>query len=473
MLVYKHSELLYANRAFLSFTGYADLAALNEAGGLDSLIVGPDAMTADGAGGSKPFALGGIAGDRLAVEGRLIVVPWEGDSAFALITTPLADARPTRAAPADEANEAAELRSILDTATDGVIVLDADGRILSANRSAEALFGYEARELIGRPLPELLAPESERIAADYLERLKRNGVASVLNDGREVIGRVREGGLVPLFMTLGRIDGPAHRFCAVLRDVTPWKKAEEELIESKRRSEKTSAGKADFLAKVSHEIRTPLNAIIGFSEVMMGEPFGPIGSERYREYLRDIYASGGHVIALVDDLLALSKIEAGTLELAFTSVALNELIAQCVAALQPQANNERIIIRTSLPPKLPPVMADESALRQIVTNLLTHSIRLSAAGGQIIVSTALTDAGEVALRVRDTGIGMSETEIATALEPFRSLAISGRWGATGLGLPLSKALAEANRANFHIKSKPKEGTLVEVVFPAARVMAAS
>jgi PAS domain S-box-containing protein len=459
VLVYRHSELLYANRAFLTFTGYDDLTTLIEEGGLDSLFVGPDATAADHAGG-KPFALAGRGGDQLAVEGRLIVVPWEGDSAFALVTTPLARPASAPAAPEPAQSEAAELRSILDTATDGVITLDADGRILSASRSAEALFGHEARDLIGRAFTGLFAPESEQVAADYLERLKKNGVASVLNDGREVIGRVREGGLIPLFMTLGRIGEHAQKFCAVLRDITPWKKAEEELIESKRRSEKSSAAKADFLAKVSHEVRTPLN-----------ERFGPVGNDRYRQYLRDIHAAGHQVIALVDDLLALSKIEAGTLELAFTSVALNELIQQCVAALQPQANKERIIIRTSLPPKLPPVVADEGAMRQIVTNLLTHSINLSAAGGQIIVSTALTDAGEVALRVRDTGIGMSETEIANALDPFRSLAVSGRWGNTGLGLPLSKALAEANRASFRIRSKPKEGTLVEVTFPATRVLA--
>ncbi len=281
LLIYRHSELLYANRAFLSSTGYENLDALSEAGGLDSLFIGPDARAADVTGGGKPFALAGHGGDQVAVEGRLIVVPWEGDSAFALVTTPLT-ARALQPGTDQAPDEAAELRSILDTATDGVIVLDPNGHILSASRSAEALFGDEARELIGRTFTSLFAPESERIASDYLERLKKNGVASVLNDGREVIGRVRQGGLIPLFMTLGRIDGPARKFCAVLRDITPWKKAEEELIESKRRSEKTSAAKADFLAKVSHEIRTPLNAIIGFSEVMMEERFGPVGNERYR-----------------------------------------------------------------------------------------------------------------------------------------------------------------------------------------------
>ncbi len=144
-------------------------------------------------------------------------------------------------------------------------------------------------------------------------------------------------------MTMGRIGDGTDKLCAVLRDITQWKKAEEELTQAKRQAEKASSAKSDFLAKISHEIRTPLNAIIGFSEVMMEERFGPIGNERYREYLKDIHASGGHVLSLINDLLDLSKIEAGKLELTFASVALNELIQQCVAhdaaAGQPRAHH--------------------------------------------------------------------------------------------------------------------------------------
>src|SRR6478736_314625 len=140
--------------------------------------------------------------------------------------------------------------------------------------------------------------------------------------------------------------------------------------------------------KISHEIRTPLNAIIGFSEVMMAERFGPLGSERYREYLKDIHASGGHLLSLINDLLDLSKIEAGRLELAFTTVSLNDLTQQCVAIMQPQANRDRIVIRTSLPPSLPQVVADARSVRQIVLNLLSNSIKFTDAGGQVIVSTA-------------------------------------------------------------------------------------
>ena len=153
-------------------------------------------------------------------------------------------------------------------------------------------------------------------------------------------------------------------------------------------------------------------------------------------------------------------------------MSLNDLTQQCVALMQPQANRERIIIRTSLPPDLPQVVADARSVRQIVLNLLSNSIKFTEAGGQVIVSTALNDKGDVALRVRDSGIGMSETDIATALEPFRQIetTIAGRAGGTGLGLPLTKALAEANRARFQIRSAPKEGTLVEIVFPAAHVL---
>ena len=365
-----------------------------------------------------------------------------------------------------------ELKSIIDTAIDGVVVIARDGRITELSRSAEALFGYEADELRGRPFVELFAPESRAAAQDYLDGLARDGVASVLAPGREVIGRVRQGGLIPLFMTLGRIGEDEPKFCAVLRDLSQWKRAEEELLESNRRAERAAAAKSDFLAKISHEIRTPLNTVLGFSEMMMEERFGPAGNERYREYVRDIHAAGGHLVSLVNDLLDLSKIEAGKLDLTFASVNLNGLVRQCVALMQPQANRERIIIRTSLVPNLPAVVADARSIRQIVLNMLSNSIKFTGTGGQVIVSTAAGERGAV-LRVRDTGAGMSEKEIEAALEPFRQLATSTRWGSggTGLGLPLTKALVEANGAAFAIKSARNAGTLVEVAFPPAHVAA--
>ena len=214
-----------------------------------------------------------------------------------------------------------------------------------------------------------------------------------------------------------------------------------------------------------------MNAIIGFAEVMRTEQFGPIGSERYREYLGDIHSSGQHVISLVNDLLDLSKIEAGRAELSFTSVSLNGVVQDCVAMMQPQAARERVIMRSNLAENLPHVVADERSVKQVVLNLLSNACKFNQPGGQVIVSTCLSDDGEAIIRVRDTGIGMSERDIEGAMQPFRQMSPTRRGGGTGLGLPLSKALVEANRASLNIKSAVNQGTLAEIVFPVTRVLA--
>jgi len=489
ILVYRLNHLIYANRAFLEWAGFPSLDALAEAGGLDALFIetadAPAGAKDGGKNGSKTLTISTPNGQQMPVEGRLFSITWNGDNALVLMlqpTAPIAPAAPTPA-PALAADtetlatlartesENRELKAILDTATDGVLVLDRAGRILSANRSAEALFGYTAKDFAMLTFGELFAPESRRTALDYLDHLTRAS-APLLNEGRELIGRVNRGGLVPLSMTLGRIEG-GDKLAAVLRDMTAWKRTEEELINARQQAEKASAQKSDFLARISHEVRTPLNAIIGFSEVMSEERFGPLGNERYRQYLKDIHTSGGHLIALINDLLDLSKIEAGKLELTFVSINLNDLVQQCVAVMQQEANRGRVIIRSSLPDNLPHVVADARSVRQIVLNLLSNSIKFTGAGGQVIVSTALAGEAEVVLRVRDTGAGMSEQELQTALEPFRQLATSSRYGSngTGLGLPITKALAEANHARFRITSGADSGTLVEVGFPATRVLA--
>jgi PAS domain S-box-containing protein len=371
-----------------------------------------------------------------------------------------------------------ELSAILDTAMDGIAVLDSRGLILSLNRSGEALFGCDQNEVAGEPFTRLIAPESRGLAKAYFEGLKSRGAASLLNQGREVLGLARQGGTIPVFMTLGRIGASPGggeereaRFCALLRDLTHWKKVERELEEARKDAERASALKSDFLARISHEIRTPLNAILGFAEVMIDERFGAIGNQRYKGYLGDIHASGTLVMSLVNDLLDLSKIEAGKMDFAFASIDANRIVSECVSIMQPQASRERVAIRLSLSPALPNILADERSLRQIVLNLLSNAVKFNRPGGQVIVATALADAGSAVIRIRDTGVGMSEAGIGVAFEPFRRLATASPSRGTGLGLPLTKALAEANHASLSIKSKEHEGTLVEVVFPPARILA--
>jgi PAS domain S-box-containing protein len=493
--IVRDREVLYANETLLALLGYPHIEALEEAGGFEAIFVDPEHMPGDRLEGTidEAMLLRRANGRLSPVDARMHTVPWNGGRGLMVsiverVTAPAATvpAQPQpveapqpsgRSADTDLAlslarEQIAEMDTILETATDGVLLLDRFGTILKANGSAEALFGAARSDLVGAPLTEFLAQESHRSAMDYLDGLARNGVASVLNDGREVIGQVSSGGLIPLFMTIGRLgSGEGLKFCAVLRDITQWKAAEEELTKAKRQAENASSQKSDFLAKISHEIRTPLNAIIGFSEVMIEERFGAIGNERYKEYLKDIRTSGSHIMSLINDLLDLSKIEAGKMDLTFEAVSANDIVRECVALMQPQANRERVIIRASLPGTVPNVVADLRSLRQIVLNLLSNAIKFNKSGGQVIVSTALEPSGEVVLRVRDTGTGMNAKDLAAALEPFRQVHTARHGGGTGLGLPLTKALVEANRAGFKIDSVPDQGTLVEITFPPQRVLA--
>ena len=514
ILIYRLDRLLYANPAFLTQMGYPGLHALEDAGGLDALYVEPGVSNASSTSDTgKPVTISASQPTDAdtppaAADARLYTISWDDNSALALIFSgtrhesaaiaaaiaqaePGSEHEPAASEPEPAVSEsepavsepdasepsdvghanAEDLAAILDTTAEGILMFDAEGNINAANRSAEALFGHDADELARRNLADLFAPESQPGVFEYFAGIKASGVASLLDHGREVLARESKGGIIALSMTMGRTRPDGPNFFAVFRDLSQAKKTENELREARRLAERAANAKADVLARISHEVRTPLNAIIGFSEVMIGERFGALGNERYLEYMKDIRASGERVIAIINDLLDLSRIETGKLDLAFTNQNLNELVESCVAVLQPQANRERIIIRTSLAQMLPPVIADAQALRQIALNLIGNSIHLANAGGQVIVSTALSDFGEVVLRVRDTGHGLNDNEVAAALQPFRTAAPSDRAESSTVSLSLTKALVEANRAKFQIKTGGRSGTLIEIVFPHAVVRA--
>lgn len=489
VLIQTRGRIRYVNPALLELTGYASIDEIHAVGGLEALFNSQAETTEP----QQAMMLRHKSGREIAVDAHMQMIAWpigSADSSKGVILslmpvrkpqgeTPLAQEQSDRD---DNAlrTQIEELKTILDTATDGVVLVDSGGRIRSMNHSASALFGYDDSQSRGKFFSMLFAIESQRTAMDYLHGLSNNGVMSILNDGREVMGREANGGAIPMFMTIGVL--PHQRgYCAVLRDITQWKRTEEELTNARQVAEQASRQKTDFLARISHEIRTPLNAIIGFSELMADEKFGPIGSDRYRDYLRDINRSGTHVLTLVNDLLDISKIEAGALELKFEAVSLNDAIAEAISLMQPQANRERVIIRSSFQSNMPDIVADLRSIKQIALNLLSNAVRFTPSGGQIIISTSYELNGDVILRVRDTGIGMNNSEVEQALKPFRQInagrdrITSGlkdwRNDGTGLGLPLTKAMVEANRADFTIQSNPGQGTVIEITFPPTRVLA--
>ncbi|WP_375459808.1 ATP-binding protein [uncultured Enterovirga sp.] len=475
-MVLRDETPIFANRPLLALAGHDDLPAWVAHGGVTALLGRQlDGLPDDGS--PTLVTLAGSGPGIARVEAHRAEIVW-GDAPatlLCLLAIPESGAdqpRETLRLERDAArHRAGELQASLEFAADGLLTLDPAGRILSVNGAAERLFGYAANEIVGEVVTTLITPEDHRTALACLERVA-GGDSGPAGREFEARGRLRDGIARPLSVRAGMVagsDGPIY--VLAFHDLSRFKQVEDELREARGVAERAGANRADFLARISHEIRTPLTAITGFAELMLEERFGPLGSERYRGYMRDIYASGGHVVSLVNDLLDLAKASSGQIDLEPENLDLNEIVQQCVALSAPLAGRERTILRTSFDPALPPVRADERAVRQIVLNVLSNAIRFTGAGGQVIVSTASAGPGDVRLSVRDTGPGMSEVEIEAALTPFRQVAATRRTDGTGLGLPLSKALVEANGGVFSITSGRDRGTLIAVHLPAAPAQA--
>ncbi len=467
LLVMAGRAPVFANAAAAARLGYPSPREL--------LRAGEALMAPEPAGGTGVLLRRGGDGAAVATAARTLPIAWDGADATLWILDepdPATPARPV-APPVQEAGEEeageeeARAGDLLDRVDDAVALLDADGRIRRLNRRGEGWFGRPGAEgARGESFTEMLAPESRPAALGLLGevRAQRDGTGAPPLK-RDVLARTGEGTAVPMVLTLGRLG--AAGFYATLRDVTALRRAETERARTERDRVGDAGRLSGLLDKVNHEIRTPLSAILGFAEVMMDERFGPLGNPRYKDYLKDIHASGRQVVALVGDLLDLSRIEAGQLDLDVAAVDVNRIVAETVAQMQPEAHRERVIMRTSLAGRVPSVLADERSARQIVRNLLSNAVKFNEPGGQVIVSTALSEAGTVLLRVRDTGVGMTDEEIAAALEPFGGTAAARPADGNGLGLPLTRALVGANGASMAIRSRPHEGTLVEIAFTSA------
>ena len=368
------------------------------------------------------------------------------------------------AEPSEETIQAAEFTlaphgvKLLLEAMPAAIGLLAHGRLIHANSAFAYAFGYRSL--------------SELIEAGGLEAILPRGMAALVSETESersapVDALTRSRRKLKVAFASSKLDPDAGLTLLRLID---QKSLDEESVPSQAELDANAASRRlDFLAKVSHEVRTPLNSVLGFTELMLQERFGPIGNNRYKGYVEDIHQSGLYALSLLNDLLDISKIEAGKFELDFTAVEVPELVEDCVNSLQPLAKRSRIVLRTSLADKLPCIVADPRRLKQILLNLLTNAIKFTKEGGQVIVSGTMVD-GELRLRVRDNGVGMTKDEIAFAMQPFHQLDTAPRkQSGTGLGLPVTKALVDANRARLVLTSEPGVGTSADVVFPAERL----
>jgi signal transduction histidine kinase len=240
-------------------------------------------------------------------------------------------------------------------------------------------------------------------------------------------------------------------------------------------AESANRAKSEFLANMSHELRTPLNAVLGFSEVVAGEVFGPVGNATYREYVQNIHDSGQHLLALINDLLDLSKVESGKQELLEEVVDVAEIVRASIVLVADGAEKGNVTIGLDLPAGLPRLRADKRYIKQIIVNLLSNAVKCMPDGGSVTIAASVELDGGFQIQITDTGIGIAVADIPKALSPFGQVEskVRNRMEGTGLGLPLSKSLTELHGGSLELHSEVDVGTTATVYFPAYRVVTAS
>jgi two-component system cell cycle sensor histidine kinase PleC len=361
-------------------------------------------------------------------------------------------------------------RDLIEGSIQGVFV-HRGWKLLFANQTQVDILGYASvDELIqlGSVRKFLPPGEVERISAYHDSRV----AGEPAPDRYEVQLQRKDGRVVWVENTVKVVEWEgAPAILVTVIDIDDRKRYEIETIQAKEAAEAASQAKSNFLALMSHELRTPLNAVIGFSELIAGEMFGPLGDERYREYIDDIHASGQHLLEVINSILDISKIEAGREDLNEQEIHATDLINNCIRFVSARAGERNIDIAFA-PAMEVEILADPTKMRQVLTNILGNAIKFSPADETVLVDLRVEANGEIVFGVTDRGFGMSEKDIEVALSPFGQVdnRLARQYEGTGLGLPLAKLLTELHGGRLEIDSVIDEGTTVRICLPGNRRM---
>jgi PAS domain S-box-containing protein len=365
-----------------------------------------------------------------------------------------------------------QLRVAFDAAPIGMAIIDMEGRYQRVNPALCQLFGYTESELKGRRFLDITHPSYRKAGEADTRRLRDGEIDSLEMEKRYI---AKDGRIVHALTRVGAVRDAAGRPVQMLTqiiDITSRKEGENELVAAKEQAELANRSKSEFLANMSHELRTPLNAIIGFSEIVAGELFGPIGAPRYVEYAHDIHTSGIHLLSIISDILDLSKIEAGRRELTESAIDLHDAAESALRLVRGRAENSGVRLVNGIERGAAPrLLADERAVKQMLLNLLSNAVKFTPEGGRVAVGAELRADGSLAVSVDDTGIGMAPENIPRALAPFSQVdsPLTRRYEGTGLGLPLVKSLIELHGGTLQLESQEGKGTLATAVFPSERI----
>jgi PAS domain S-box-containing protein len=361
-------------------------------------------------------------------------------------------------------------RTVVESVGEVIFRIDRDGHWTFLNPAWEAITGWPVEATLGRPCLDYVHPGDRDWTATAFARLMRGEIEEchyeirpARQDGGErwveIRGRV-------LRDENGRIDGVS----GTLTNITERKRVEAELHLARDTAEAANEAISNFLANMSHELRTPLNVVLGFSELIRDEVMGPI-DDRYRGYAADIHVAGGHLLALVTDVLDLAQIEAGRLTLDPVPLRVDALIGLALERWAPAARGAGIALAVDLPDRLPSVLADRLRLHQMVSILLSNAVKFTRSGGRVTV-TAAADADGLRLDIADTGIGMPPEDVARLMMAFQQLepVHARRHPGAGLGLPLARRLAALHGGALEIDSALGRGTVATLRLPPERVL---
>ncbi len=430
-----------------------------------------------------------------------VAKPWNPVELRAIVMNAAAQYELTQ----DLSHERSLLKALMDNVPDAIFFLDRGLRFERANRAqAEHLGEDDPRELVGKTIADFLpsavaegiladerrALETGEMVVDKVERQETpQGICTWMSTTKAPI-RNKQGEIVGLVGISRNITGRrlaeealqrAHddleriielRTRKLKQEIAERMRAEEMLIEAKEMAESANRAKTAFLANMSHELRTPLNAIIGFADLMRSHIMGPVGNEKYEEYIYNIYESGIHLLNIISDILDVSRIEAGKIKLQESDVDLPAIAQGAMRMMEHLAEEGELTAVVEIFGEVPRVFADERLVKQALLNLLSNAIKFTPPNGRVTVRVAEQRDGSVTLSVSDSGIGISATDIERVLQPFGQVesSLARKHAGTGLGLPLAKAFMDLHGGYFELLSEVGKGTTAGMHFPSERVL---
>jgi len=354
-------------------------------------------------------------------------------------------------------------RHVVNAAADAIISLDEQGLVCEFNHAAEQIFGFTKAELLGKSLTPIMPPHLRDLHMAGLQRYLTTGQRHLPRwHNIELPGRTKDGREFPLEVSFSLLEAGEKKFLTgVLRDITERKRVEAEWHQAREAAEAATQAKSEFLANMSHELRTPMNAIIGFTRLVMRRSQDVLAPRQY-ENLEKILISAEHLLTLINDILDLSKIEAGRMEIHATRFTLEPLVDLCLRTVEPLVKSERLRLVKDLEADLPSLYTDQDKMKQILINLLSNAVKFTPAG--TVTVTARHGAGKVTLAVTDTGIGIPEDALERIFEEFHQVGNSTaqQYGGTGLGLSISRHLARLLGGEITVQSTVGVGSTFTV-----------